>query len=84
MKNRPSAQVRKMMVKCMRCRLVFPESKMHKLMRFHEITPGANFNEIQTQFKYYLVHGIGKRFMGYMCDECWNGKVRTRIIMNTL
>jgi hypothetical protein len=28
-----------MMVKCMRCRKLLPESKMHKLMRFHDITP---------------------------------------------
>jgi len=25
---------------------------MHKLMRFHEITPGTNFNQIQLGFGY--------------------------------
>jgi ribosomal protein S26 len=69
-----------MVVNCMRCRKLLPESKMHKLMRFHEITPGANFNQIQIEFKYHLAHNVGKGFMGYMCDDCWNGKVRTRLI----
>lgn len=54
----------------MRCRKLLPESKMHKLMRYHEITPGANFNQIQIEFKYYLAHNTGKRFMVYMCDDC--------------
>jgi hypothetical protein len=61
-----------MMVKCMRCRMVFPESKMHKLMRYHEITPGANLYQVQIELQYYLTHNIGKRFMGYMCDDCWS------------
>jgi hypothetical protein len=55
-----------MMVKCMRCRKLLLESKMHKLMRFHNITPGANFNQIQAELKYIIEHNIGKRFMGYM------------------
>jgi len=33
---------------------------MHKLMRFHEISPGADFNQMQIEFKYYLEHNIGK------------------------
>ena len=49
-----------MMVKCMRCRKLLPESKMHKLMRYHEITPGANFNQIQIEYRYYVAHNIGK------------------------
>jgi ribosomal protein S26 len=65
------------MVKCMRCRKLLPESKMHKLMRYHEITPGANFNQMQIEFKYYLAHNIGKRFMGYMCDDCWVRKIKS-------
>jgi ribosomal protein S26 len=60
-----------MMVKCMRCRNVIPESKMHKIMRFHEITPGANFSQIQTEFKYYIAQNTGKRFMGYMWNDCF-------------
>jgi len=55
---------------------LLPESKMHKLMRFHEITPGANFNQIQIEFKYYLAHNIGKRFMGYTCNDCWVSKIK--------
>jgi len=62
---------RKMIVKCMRCRKLLPESKMHKLVRFHEITPGSDLNQIQTEYRYYVAHNIGKRFMGYMCDDCW-------------
>jgi hypothetical protein len=50
------------------------ESKMHKIMRFHEITPGANFNQIQSEFKYIIAHSIGKRFMGYMSNDCWTRK----------
>jgi hypothetical protein len=64
------------MVKRMRCRIMLPESKMHKLMRFHEITPGADFNQMQIEFKYYVSHNIGKRFMGYMCDDCWIREIR--------
>ena len=44
----------------MRCRKLLPESKMGKIMRFYEITPGANFNQIQLEFRYYLVHSVGK------------------------
>jgi len=40
-------------------------------MRFHEITPGANFSQIQTEFKYYIAHNTGKRFMGYMWNDCF-------------
>ena len=29
-------------------------------MRFHEITPGANFNQIQLEFRYYVAHNVGK------------------------
>ena len=60
-----------MMVKYMRCRKLLPESKMHKLMRFHDITPGSNLNQIQMEYSYYVANNIGKRFMGYMCDDCW-------------
>ena len=49
----------------MRCRKLLPESKMHKLMRFHEITPGLNLNQIQMEYSYYVANNIGKRFMGY-------------------
>jgi hypothetical protein len=62
----------------MRCRILLPESKMHKLMRFHEITPGANLKQIQAECKaeckYYIAHNIGKRFLGYMCTDCWTRK----------
>jgi hypothetical protein len=53
--------------------MVFFESKMHKLMRYDEITSGPTYSheEIQTKFKHYLAHDIGKRFMDYMCDDCW-------------
>ena len=60
-----------MMVKCMRCRILLPESRMHKLIRFHEITPGADRNQMQIELKYYITRNIGKRFMGYMCNDCW-------------
>jgi len=60
----------------MRCRKLLPESKMHKLMRYHEITPGANFNQMQAEFKYYLEHNFGKTFMGYMCNDCWVRKIK--------
>jgi hypothetical protein len=43
-------------------------------MRFHDITPGANFKQIQIEFEYIIAHNIGKRFMGYMCDGCWGNK----------
>jgi len=59
------------MVKCMRCRIMLPESRMHKLMRFRDITPGLNFNQIQMEFKYIIANNIGKRFFGYMCGQCW-------------
>jgi len=65
-----------MMVKCMRCRMLLPESKMHKIMRFHNTTPGANFKQIQIEFEYIIAHNIGKRFMGYMCNDCWVTKKR--------
>jgi hypothetical protein len=65
-----------MLVKCMQCRKLSPESKMHKLMRFHDITPGLNFNQIQAEFNYILAHNIGKRFMGYMCNDCWVSKIK--------
>jgi hypothetical protein len=68
--------VRKMMVKCMRCRRLLPESEMHKLMRYHEITPGADFKQMQMEFKYHVANKIGKRFMGYMCNDCWVRKVK--------
>ena len=55
----------------MRCRKWLPESKMHKLMRFHEITPGANFYKIQLELSYFVAHNVGKKFMGYMCNDCW-------------
>ena len=69
-------QVRKMMVKCMRCRIMLPESKMHKLMRFREITPGLNFSQIQVEFKYIIAHNVGIKFFGYMCNACWVSKKR--------
>jgi hypothetical protein len=47
---------------------------MHKIMRFHDISPGANFKQIQIEFEYIIAHNIGKRFMGYMCDGCWGNK----------
>ena len=65
-----------MMVKCMRCRRLLLESKMHKLMRYHEITPGPDFKQMQMEFKYYLENKIGKRFMGYMYNDCWVRKVK--------
>jgi len=45
-------------------------------MRYHEITPGADFKQMQMEFKYYLENKIGKRFMGYMCNDCWVRKVK--------
>ena len=66
------------MVKCMRCRKLLPESKLHKIMRFHDITPGANFKQIQIEFEYIIAHNIGKRFMGYMCDGCWGIKQQAK------
>lgn len=60
-----------MIVKCVRCTKLLPESKMHKLMRFHEILPGSSLNQIQIQYRYYVAHNIGKRFMIYMWDDCW-------------
>ncbi len=59
------------MVKCMRCRKLLPEFKMRKIMRFDEITPGANLSQIQAEFKYIIANNIGKRFMGYLCNDCW-------------
>ncbi len=50
------------MVKCMRCRIMLPEPKIHKLMRFRDITLGLNFNQIQAEFKYIIAYNIGKRF----------------------
>jgi hypothetical protein len=50
-------------------RIQLLESKMHR--RFHEILPGSNLNQIQIQYRYYVAHNIGKRFMGYMWDDCW-------------
>ena len=52
-------------------RTLLPEYKMHKLMRFHEITPGLNRDQIQMEYTYYVTNNIGKRFMDYMCDNCW-------------
>jgi len=63
-------------VKCMRCRKLLPEFKMHKIMRFHD--SGLNFNQIQIEFKYYVAQNIGKRFMGYMCTDCWGTKNKSR------
>jgi hypothetical protein len=65
-----------MMVKCMRCRKLLPESKMHKLMRFQSITPGANLGQIRAEFQYIIANNIGKRFFGYMCNDCWGNKGR--------
>ena len=67
-----------MIVKCVRCRKLLPESKMHKLMRFHEIFPGSNLNQIQIQYRYYIAQNIGKRFMGYMWDDCWGVSLKFR------
>jgi len=64
------------MVKCMRCRIMLPESKMRKIMRFREITPGLNFSQIQVEFKYIIAHNIGIKFFGYMCNDCWVCKKR--------
>jgi hypothetical protein len=63
-----------MMVKCMRCRILLSESKMHRIMRFHDITPGLDRNQIEAEFNYIIAHNIGKKFMGYMCTRCWNRK----------
>jgi len=64
------------MVKCMRCRIMLPESKMRKIMRFREITPGLNRNQILAELKFIIANNIGKRFMGYMCSDCWVSKKR--------
>ena len=69
-------QVRKMMLKYMRCRIMLPESKMRKIMRFREITPGLNFSQIQVEFKYIIAHNVGIKFFGYMCNDCWVSKKR--------
>ena len=50
----------------MRCRILLPESKMHKLMRFRDITPGLKLSQIREEFNYIIKNNIGKRFMGYM------------------
>lgn len=60
----------------MRCRILLPESRMRKIMRFREITPGLNRSQIQAKFKYIIANNIGKRFFGYMCDDCWISKKR--------
>ena len=60
----------------MRCGKLLPESRMHKLMTFHEITPRADIKQMQAEFKYYVAHNIGKRFMGYMFNDCWVRKVK--------
>jgi hypothetical protein len=74
-----------MMVKCMRCRIMLPKSLILKIMRFHDITPGLNRNQIQAaEFKYIIAHNIGKRFFGYMCTECWVGKKREIPLNNCL
>jgi hypothetical protein len=65
----------------MGCRKLLPESKMHKLMRFHEITPGLNLNQIQIEFRYYVTNNIGKRFMGYMCDNCLGLSIKRTIAL---
>jgi hypothetical protein len=59
---------------------MLPEPKMHKLMRFHDITPGLNYSQIQAEFKYIIAHNIGKRFFGYMCDQCWVRKKRKKVL----
>jgi hypothetical protein len=59
------------MVKCMRCRKLLLEFNMRKIMRIHEITPGANLTQIQAEFKYIIANNIGKRFMRYLCNDCW-------------
>jgi len=56
--------------------MLLPESRMHKIVRFHDITPGANLKQIQMEFEYIIAHNIGKKFMGYMCDDCWVTKKR--------
>jgi len=43
-------------------------------MRFQDITPGANRDQIKLEFNYIVSHSIGKRFMGYMCNDCWYTK----------
>jgi hypothetical protein len=53
---------------------MLPEPKMHKLMRFRDITPGLNRSQIQAEFQYTIANNIGKRFFGYMCDQCWVSK----------
>lgn len=63
-----------MMVKCMRCRLVLPESKIHKLMGFRDITPGLDLGQIRAEFEYIIANNVGKRFFGYMCTDCWTKK----------
>ena len=63
-----------MIVKCMRCRIMLPELRMHKIMRFHDITPGLNLCQIRAEFNYIVKNNIRKRFMGYMCTRCWNRK----------
>jgi hypothetical protein len=64
------------MVKCMRCRIMLPESRKRKIMRSHVITPGLSRSQIQAEFKYIIANNIGKRFFGYMCDDCWVSKKR--------
>jgi hypothetical protein len=51
------------MVKCMRCRIMLHESRMHKIMRFRDITPGLNRNQIQAEFMFIIANnvGLGKR-----------------------
>ena len=51
---------------------MLPESSMYKLMRFRNITPGLNRSQIKAELKYIITHNIGKRFMGYMCNDCWH------------
>jgi hypothetical protein len=58
----------------MRCRMLLPETRMVKIMRFQEITPGLNRSQIQAEFKHIVANNIGKRFMGYMCSDCWVNK----------
>lgn len=60
----------------MRCRMMLPESKMHKLMRYRDITPRLNRSQIQAEFMFIIANNMGKRFMGYMCSNCWTRKMK--------
>jgi len=49
-------------------------------MRYHDITPGTNFNQIRAEFNYIIANNIEKRFFGYMCNDCWKWGQKKSII----